>query len=121
MQKERRKFVRVPVLMKVINESKEYDFGFSYAKDLSAGGMSLDTKVILNRKVNLKEGDTLKLKFKIPGRKLYISGLGRIVRIDKGRDDNIVIGVEFLNLDEAFRVEIEDFVNQTAKGSLRLE
>ena len=121
MTDERRKSVRVPVYMKVINETKEFDFGFAYAKDISVGGVALDTKIFLEKKFRLKCGDRLKIKFKIPNGKLYITALGEIVRIDQDKDGSDIVGLRFSSLEEEFKKEIEVFVSETKKGNISLE
>ena len=121
MQGEKRKYTRVPVYMKVINETRESDFGFSYAKDISSGGMALETKIFLEEGFNLRIGDTLKLKFKIPGGRFYITALAEVVRIDKHKKWADAVGVKFTSMEDDFRKEIENFVNQMRSGSLSLE
>jgi hypothetical protein len=121
MAVEKRKFARVPVYMKVINESKESDFGFSYAKDISLGGMALDTKVVIDKERKIAPGSVLKLKFKIPGGKLYITALGEVARIDKAKSGTDIIGVKFTSIDKEFSNEIESFVKESQKGNISLE
>lgn len=118
MNQERRKYPRVPVYMKVINETKEIDFGFSYASDISAGGLALDTKVILDNKINLKEGSILKIKFKIPGGRLYITAIGEVTRLGKNGNTDKTIGLKFTDLEDDFRKEIQVFVDQSKKGNI---
>ncbi len=121
MDKERRRAKRVPVYMKVINESKEQDFGFSYAKNISEGGMALDTKVFLDDKIKIKEGSNLKLKFKVPGGKFYITSSATVIRIEKQNLGNTIIGVKFSGMTDDFKREIKTFVNEVKKGNLSLE
>ena len=118
---EKRKAPRIPVYMKVINESTEFDFGFSYARDVSEGGLALDTKVLLGSKFDLAKGNVLKLKFKVPGGKLYVTALGEVVRIERDDDGNCIIGVKFVSLENDFKEEIRNFVEEVKKGDLSLE
>jgi len=104
--------------MKVIDETKEINFGFSYASDISAGGMALDTKVVLDNKINLTQGSVLKIKFKIPGGKLYITAIGEVTRLGKNDDNSGTIGLKFTDLEDDFRKEIEVFVDQSKKGNI---
>jgi len=106
--------------MKVINESQELNFGFSYAKNISKGGMALDTKILLDESIDIKKGDTLKLKFKIPGGRLYITVEGKVTRISKTEIGNCIIGLKFSSVDGEFKKEIEKFVEETKKGNLSL-
>jgi hypothetical protein len=121
MSTEKRKFARVPVYMKVINESKESDFGFSYAKDISLGGMALDTKIVLDKERKIAPGSILKLKFKIPGGRLYITALGEITRVEKSKSGTDIIGVRFTSIDKEFSNEIDNFVRESQKGNISLE
>ena len=121
MNPERRKTARVPVYMKTINETKEFDFAFSYAKDISPGGMALDTKIFLGDEKKLKIGNNLKLKFKIPGGRFYISAIGEVTRIDRSGESSVVIGLKFISLENDFLKEIENFVEESKKGNLVLE
>lgn len=117
---ERRKFARVPVYMKIVNESSEYDIGFGYAKDISTGGMALDIKVGRGPK-RPKAGDAMRLKFKIPSGKLYVTVDAHVTRIDSGSEGSMMIGLRFINIQEDQAKEIEKFVEATRKGDLVIE
>jgi c-di-GMP-binding flagellar brake protein YcgR len=106
--------------MKVINESVEYNFGFSYARNISSGGLALETKVLLNDDIKLDIGSILKLKFKIPGGKLYISIRGSVTRIEETDLGNSLIGIKFENIPDDFKEEIDNFVKEIEKGNLTL-
>lgn len=121
MAVERRQSVRVPVSMKVINESGQSNFGFGYAKNISTGGMALSTEVLLDENAEIKVGSNMRLKFKIPGGKLYITVDAEVTRAQKKGDELLNIGLKFTSLDEEFKKEIDYFVRQTEKGNLTLE
>jgi len=118
MSDDRRRAPRVPVYMKVINETKEANFGFSYARDISSTGIALDTKVIIDESVKVKMGSLLKIKFKIPGGRLYITALGEITRLEKQGKENSVIGLKFTSIEDDFKKEIDFFVNESRKGNI---
>lgn len=103
---EKRSSPRVPVFIKVKTEYKNLNYSFSYAKNISASGMALENRVMLDSGIKITTENHLFLKFKLPNGRFYIETEAEIVRIT----DNSMIAVKFINMDTQFVTDIENYV-----------
>ena len=100
---------RVPVSMRVEKEHRDEPIGFGYARNLSEKGMAIDAEALIEGKANLRIGDELRMRFKLPKSDVVITAHGKIVRIDASSLAPR-IALEFVNLPPDFLSEVSRFV-----------
>ncbi len=103
---EKRKTKRVPIHVKVVGLKEDKDFCFSYARDISAEGIAISPQIYLREDKNLKIGDLLKLKFKLPQGKNFLTIHAFVLRIDHES-----IALKFKDLIPDFQNEINNYIN----------
>jgi c-di-GMP-binding flagellar brake protein YcgR len=116
LQKDRRKFKRLKVnipLDEVYIISKQQQ---RYViKDISVGGVRLESEVEWERKTPIEVGTVMKLSFKIPETNHIVNVNGEVVwhygKIISDNDEIVAsMGVKFLNLSESDRKAIESLI-----------
>lgn len=111
---EKRKVPRVPISMKVDNQTTE-KIVFGYARDISRRGIAVNAEIVDESKDLPRIGDTFSLKFKLPSAALVITAVGKVVRMDLYDNKPPVLGMEFIELDPEFSSVIDDFVKNVLK------
>lgn len=111
---EKRKVPRVPISMKVDNQTTE-KIVFGYARDISRRGIAVNAEIVDESKDLPRIGDTFSLKFKLPSASLVITAVGKVVRMDLYDNKPPVLGMEFIELDPEFSSVIDDFVKNVLK------
>lgn len=112
IQKERRKELRVALLVYKmrIEDSKAVFFG--YARNISAGGLFVPT---LNPK---NVGERFRLRFRLPGSSRDIEVLAEVVwkrTYSESREFEPGMGLKFVEISEEDAEEIRRFVNSDSK------
>lgn len=110
---KKRKGVRLPVQVKILEESGYFNFSFAYGMNISSQGMAIEPKIIFCQKKEVSEGSQLKLKFKLPGGKYFLALAAEVVWI-KGKEDQQSYGLRFIDPPQDF---ISDFSRY--QGSLK--
>ena len=108
---DKRKYPRAPVRVEIIcdelkDETRRGEAILCfYSTDISIGGIFLEASV------NFKVGDSLHLKFKLPGNNKQVLATGRVVRINK-KDSPVIsgVGIEFEHLSFEDKKSIEGYV-----------
>jgi molecular chaperone DnaK len=104
--KERRVHHRLPLRMLVQFRLHDMDeFERIYAVNISAGGMFIRTST------PHPIGAMIYLQFQLEDGKRLIEGLGKVVHVNPPDDPSPGMGVEFVNLDDASRLVIEEIVS----------
>ena len=102
-QLERRRFERAPITAQVEYELTNSSSGPSRVRrnmaNISAGGMFISTEE------NLRAGARMVVRFELPNKHRVIA-VSRVCYTKKGQG----LGVEFLNLDDEDREEIEAYI-----------
>ncbi|MFH1727826.1 MAG: PilZ domain-containing protein [Pseudomonadota bacterium] len=113
-ESDKRKYPRIPVYMKILNDEGEMHFGFSYAKNISKGGIGLETRILLEESFHIEKGMILTLKFKLPTGNHVNTVKGKVIRIDeKKKDDQYsypMLGIEFIDVSKVTLVEIDKYL-----------
>jgi len=97
---EKRKFRRVPLTAVVHAESAGQPYTVE-GKNISAGGMLVKTES------TLEEGASLQLEFQLPGHAQPIHATGVVQHVLPGS----FMGIRFVDLSEADRQRIEQYVS----------
>jgi hypothetical protein len=111
---EKREVPRVPVSMKV-EQNKEQKIVFGYARDISKRGIAVNAEILDEKKDLPMIGDTFTIKFKLPNTDLFITALGKVVRMDLYDNKPPVLALEFQDLNSEFSAVIDDFVKNVLK------
>jgi c-di-GMP-binding flagellar brake protein YcgR len=109
MQKERRRFARLNVLVDVVYKKHAGLDGnkLSLAKNISKGGICL---IVYEE---LKESDTLELIMRLPEDNGTVSALGRVVWVKEfiiGDNKRFDAGIEFIGIEEEDINKINKYV-----------
>lgn len=104
----------MPVSMTVEKPAGE-KIVFGYARDISKRGMAVNAEIVDEAKDLPMIGDTFLLKFKLPSSTIFISAIGKVVRMDLYDDKPPVLGLEFQNLNPEFSNVIDEFVKNVLK------
>ena len=96
----RRRCIRVPLETRVNCESRGMAITATSC-DISEGG-------ILVEAAQLSPGDNVRLSFQLPSSQVIVSATGLVVRLDEQKR----MGVQFINIDQAGRTGIRDYVCQ---------
>ena len=105
---DRRVGARIQVDMWVEGTTVEGDCYFQRSGNLSVGGIYLD------RAVPHMPGTRIMLKFQLPGDKEDIKVLGEILAHHDA--DGLGMGVRFLDITDAQRRRIEEFIDKSVKN-----
>ena len=106
---ERRIFARRPLQTKVVFED-EYGEGlfFVYSKDISMGGIFLDSSI------PVKLGTLLFLSLALPPYKRPIHVTGEVVRVVESKTDKIAgMGIRFVGLSGSAQEKLDKFFSST--------
>jgi len=105
--KERRKYPRIKLITKVAHISED-KFHYYYSRDLSVGGIFLETEN------PYPEGSVLELEFPLPevADKVRVKGkVVRVVEVEERHKGKIPgMGIQFIEMDAETRAILADFV-----------
>jgi two-component system, chemotaxis family, chemotaxis protein CheY len=99
----RRQFVRVSLQTEVAYENRGVSMK-GMSSNISQGG-------ILFEAPQLRQGDAVRLAFRLPGGQVTVNALGHVVRTDKSQR----VGVRFVNMSDAGRAALREFVDRGEK------
>ena len=118
--KEKRKTPRVPVYAKIQTSKGDRDFCFSYAKNISETGIAIEPRIYIEKKLDIKIGETLKLKFKLPNGGLFLNLSGKVKRVDDNDfpygQEFPLIALEFVDVPDEFQSELKKYINMRAEN-----
>lgn len=106
---EKRRFARLPVQVKVLEQSQAYNFSFGYGQNISYEGMSVESRILFPDKKKVKPGSKLQLRFKLPGGTLFLDLKGEVVWV-KEEAANPSFGVRFLELSGDYQGDFDRFL-----------
>lgn len=112
---ERRSYVRVPVKIRMLARYEGEGAGelYFFSKNLSAGGVFLESDILLEK------GTRIYLEFVLPHDPKLIIVKSEVVWIKEdtgqGPHTSAGMGIKFLNLDEENRKAIVDFIKMNLK------
>lgn len=92
---DQRRSARIPVSMTVQSEELN-PVGFGYVCNISAEGLGVDAKALVDAGALPTVGTTLKLKFKIPTCATYTSIHAKVVYVEMIPDQSPRIGFSFI-------------------------
>ena len=105
---EKRKFLRVPVSIRVEAEGEPV-LGSGYAMNISEIGMAIDAQALMNDSSLPKKSAQLRLKFKLPGSDRVLTVHSVVSRVDV-LEGAPRIAVEFEGLSHEDRKEISQMI-----------
>lgn len=107
---EKRKHPRIKLITKVTHLSGEF-FHYYYSRDLSVGGIFLETQE------PFPAGTEVKLEFPLPEVTERLSVKGKVVRLvenaTEGPGPYPGMGVEFVDMNEEAAAKIADFITRS--------
>lgn len=114
-REERRKFIRIPVKIRMLARYEGEESGrlYFFSKNLSAGGVFLESDILLEK------GTKIYVEFVLPSDQRLIIVKSEVVWIkeDTGQQpfSTAGMGIRFLNLDEESKKAIVDFIKANLK------
>jgi len=112
---ERRRFVRIPVKIRMLARYEGEESGqlYFFSKNLSAGGVFLESDILLEK------GTKIYIEFVLPTEQKLIIVKSEVVWIkeDTGQQSSGTsgMGIRFINLDDESRKAIIDFIKANLK------
>jgi CheY-like chemotaxis protein len=95
---------RITVVFNVTGSAGEHEV-VGRARNLSATGLLLETST------PLKVGASLELKFFLPKTKSSLDLKGEVMRVLKGADETLEIGIRFVDLSQSDQEQLQEYVS----------
>ena len=104
---EKRKALRIPVSMRVDCQGID-PIAFGYAHNFSLSGMALSVQYQNHDDFSLEP--PVVLKFILPGSAVALDMKAKIIRVSKGQENNIILGLRFVDPSETAQKELTFFI-----------